>query len=389
MNLYCKIVIVFLLALLHFHPGVHAQTRESGPKGTKTASDPKKRKNLKKASRDADAVVAQWQGNSPAQDSVAPSQAPAFQESESEWEAFGEVAGTDNMTPRNSSDSVQYTTDMLPVSASGETALSTDEASKPEGVPVLSWEEKEAIRQEDLRQARRKLDKNAPTYIRDLARINFQQEYPMATQLMEPAGSEEIVFTFWTQKGPALATYDEKGEWTATVSLLNNNQLPAPILKLFHDLDMDILQFEDKFKIEARDVARPVYALYTSQRSLVSDTALLNEKGDLLPHIVAGVGVLAEGKHFILGSSIHEVLPEKLSFLSLMVSADGRPIYEKDITRLLEEGLMLFPSHYSLLQWNPGGSWGGTRKDWFKCPAWEPEYTRWYPEQEWFVETVW
>lgn len=340
----------------------------------------KSAKNRKKASRKAAEAALEWQGQTETSPVVPTDTASYFSENESEWEAFGQDSS--------------MTTDMLPVlepnQKVGESGEIEEGSESVKEVPVvLSAEEIAAEREAELKQARRKLNKKSPTYIRDLAKINFQEAYPNANQLMEPPGSEEIIFTFWTEKGPAIARYDEKGEWVATITLLNNHQLPAKLYRFIGELEMEVKQFKDKFRIESRELPRPVYALYTSQRDLVEDSMLVDEKGDLLPHIVAGLSVMAEGKHFIQGSAIHEVMPDKLSFLSIVMAADGYAAAEKDIEVLLEEEMFLFPRHYNLMNWNPAGAWSDSKKDWYKCPDWEPEYSRWYPEADWFVETVW
>jgi hypothetical protein len=322
----------------------------------------KSRKKRKKASEDAASVASQWQGSTRSTEVA-------------EDINFDLTGGTDYVSPNQT----------MRLDSAGQNGGDPFDFTEEKMESVLSEEERRALKLAELKQARKKLNKKAEDYPLQLAKIHLQETYLDAIQIMNPFSATGHVFTFWTAKGPGIATYDDKGEWIGTAIMLNHNQLPAGILREMKELKLDRTQFEDRLKITTRDLRRPVYALYTSQTDLVNDTSLLNEEQNLPPHAIAGVEVAGLGKHFILGAAIHEVIPEKLSFIGVMLTADGNPVLIKDTEKLFAAQLMIFPSHFPLKNWNPGSGWTAG-KQWFQLPGWEPEYTRWYPSEDWYVE---
>ncbi|MEL6653234.1 MAG: hypothetical protein AAFQ87_20760 [Bacteroidota bacterium] len=255
---------------------------------------------------------------------------------------------------------------------------------------VLSQEELRKQKLQSLRQARKKLEKKSDTYARDLARIDLQERYWEAEDIREPIADGKLVFTFQTPRGPRMLIYDENGEWLGSVCLLNHNQVPVGARKLAKRLEMDVLQFEHKFQIEMRDLRRPVYALYTAQKGLVLDTALQNDQGIIESNVLGGVDVYGLGKHFTYGRHLQQIGPDDLSFVGLVITADGNQVAEKDISKLLSEELFLFPATYQVnrASWTAPIGWQG-EKGWYALPSWEPEQNRWYPNPDWYVDTAW
>ncbi|MFK7921492.1 MAG: hypothetical protein AB8H47_06020 [Bacteroidia bacterium] len=82
--------------------------------------------------------------------------------------------------------------------------------------------------------------------------------------------------------------------------------------------------------------------------------------------------------------------PADIGFLAMVITADGLAVPERDILRLLEGELFLYPDQFqtSNISWTPPLGWSGG-KGWFAKPNWEPEYNRWFPSQDWYVDTDW
>lgn len=326
----------------------------------------KQKRERKKASRQAAEFANQWQGGSTTEPSP---QSP----SEDTGESFGEAE-----TSPNPSDNTMQ--------ASPEAPLDTAVVERQ----VYTLEEQEKLHLNELKQARKRLDKKSANFARDLARIDLQERYWQAEDIREPIADGKLVFTFQSAQGPKLISYDEGGEWLSTISLLNHNQVPVGARKLAKKLEMDVSQFENKFCFEMRDLRRPVYALYTSQKDLVSDTTFQDEAGMPNENLVIGVNVYGHGQHFTYGRQIQSLSPDDVGFLAMVITADGLAVPEREILKLLEGELFLFPEQFqsSNISWTPPLGWSGG-KGWFAKPNWEPEYNRWYPTPDWYVDTDW
>ncbi len=325
----------------------------------------KQKRERKKASRKAAQFSDQWQGQAPEEQSSSDDLDEAFGEATELEESFEEEGDF---------------TDFAETDSTSELALKD----------VLSIEEQKKLKLHELKQARKKLDKKSESFARDIARIDVQERYWDAEDLREPVTEGKYIFTFQTERGPKLVTYDENGEWFSTVSLLNHNQVPVGVRKLARNLEMDVMQFETKFKLEMRDMRRPVFAVYTSQKGLILDTVMQQADGMLQENLVAGVEVFGQGLHFTHGRFIQNLSPDDLGFLAMVITADGLAVPERDIMKLLDAQLFLFPQHYknARTSWTPPVGWEAD-KDWYKLADWEPEYNRWYPGQDWYVDTDW
>ncbi|MFK7921493.1 MAG: hypothetical protein AB8H47_06025 [Bacteroidia bacterium] len=242
------LTLLFVLSL----PSITPLTAQSPNAQLKTA---KQKRERKKASRQAAEFANQWQG-----ESIEEPSSQGIQQDRGE--AFGEAENSLN-------------SDGNTMLASPETPLDSTEVE----AAVYTLEEQQKLRMNELKQLRKKLDKKSSTFARDLARIDLQERYWQAEDIREPMADGKLVFAFQSAQGPKLITYDENGEWYSTVSLLNHNQVPVGARKIAKKLEMEVNQFENKFCFEMRDLRRPVYALYTSQKDLVSDTIFQDHEG--------------------------------------------------------------------------------------------------------------
>ncbi|MEM6342455.1 MAG: hypothetical protein AAF927_01195 [Bacteroidota bacterium] len=330
-----------------------------------TTSRAKQKRERKKASRKAAEFANQWQGE----------EAAAQASSDDLEEAFGEAAAIEKT--QNEAEP--------PAAITAQDSILTFGPNS-----IYTLEEQKKLKLSALKQARKKLDKKSETFARDLAKIDLQERYWDAEDIREAVTEGKYVFSFQTIRGPKLISYDENGEWLSTISLLNHNQVPVGVRKLAKKFEMDVMQFEDKFRIEMRDLRRPVYAVYTSQRGLLLDTVLQQPDGMLQENLVAGVEVYGHGNHFTHGRFLQTMNPDDIGFLAVVITADGLEVPERDIVRLLEGQLFLYPQHFQNAQssWTPPLGWE-KGKDWFVKPDWEPEYNRWYPTQDWYVDTDW
>lgn len=330
-----------------------------------TAQTSKQKRERKKAARKAAEFADQWQGE-------APTNSDASQDLDQTFGEAVEIEGSQDAAPTQNPD------------------LMLDSTALNEQRAVYTLEEQKKLKLLELKQARKKLDKKSKTFDRDLAKIDLQERYWDAEDIREPTADGKIVFTFKTPQGPKLITYDENGDWISTVSLLNHNQVPVGIRKLAKNFEMDVMQFENKFCIEMRDLRRPVFAVYTSQKGLVLDTVLQEADGMLQENLVVGVEVFGHGRHLTHGQLIQSLSPDDMSFLAVVVTADGLSVPERDIVKLLEAQLFLYPQHFqnARTSWTPPVGWD-KGKEWFEMPDWEPEYNRWYPDQDWYVDTDW
>lgn len=352
------LTLFFLFNLLSITP-ITAQSPNTKVKASK------QKRARKKASRQAAESANQWQGGSSAEAS------PENSSPNNSEELFGE---TETSSTPNS------------IISSPEAPLDTNSVDKA----VYTLEEQKKLHMIELKQARKKLDKKSPDFARDLARIDLQERYWQAEDIREPLADGKLVFSFQSSQGPKLITYDENGEWLCTISLLNHNQVPVGVRKLAKKLEMEVNQFENKFCLEMRELRRPVYALYTSQKDLVTDTIFLDQSGMPNENLVVGVNVFGHGQHFTYGRQIQSMSPDDLGFLAMVITADGFAVPERDILKLLEGELFLFPQQFqsSSISWTPPVGWSAG-KDWFVKPNWEPEYNRWYPTPDWYVDTDW
>ena len=227
-------------------------------------------------------------------------------------------------------------------------------------------------------------------YARQLALRDLAEKIEGIKKVKEVVHPENFIFTYWSDKGPAYSVYDKSGEWVGTLSILNNDQLPARTRKVIKDLDMEITDFQDKIKLETRDIQRPVVALLTSERNVVNHESLTVEEKKISEHLLAGVNISGQGEHIVLGEEIEQLAFDRIAFVGMVVSADGYPASERDIRKLLENDIMIFPRHYDARPWAPSlGKGPDSGQNWFLMTQWDMPYQDWYPQQEWFVDGAW
>ncbi|MEO0472152.1 MAG: hypothetical protein AAF206_21175 [Bacteroidota bacterium] len=237
------------------------------------------------------------------------------------------------------------------------------------------------------RKARKERSKSDPRYYIELAKEDLLRRYPFADDMMEPMSSGRIVFTFWNGNTPACAIYDSKGKWEGTYSVLNNNQLTTGMRRVIDEMGMEIKDFGTKVKIESKEFARPLFGMMSaSKKPLTADTLLTNEQV-LKEHVIAGVDVAGEGKHFVFGENIQRIEPAFLAFSGVFMMADGNGVRIRDLEILAKGDLLIFPEAFITRPWQPNTEWA-SKNPLHAVPNWQPD-PRWYPDATWYVNSGW